>query len=140
MTRPPAPAAGGAQDEPEVLAAAAGALDVGAGHACGQVGRAGDVPPGDAVTEELHGGDGAADHVVGQAAPDDLDLGELGHGVSGVRSPRRRRDRGVGRSSRPAPSCAARMRTQACSAAFCSASFLVRPVPHRAARHPGRWP
>ena len=64
--------------------------------------------------------DGAADDVALEAVADDLDLGQLGHGVSSGT---------VGRSAvdaeRPQPPSS----PYAVSAAACSASFLERPTP-----------
>ena len=70
----------------------------------------------------------AADDVACQAAADDLDLGELRHrrgaGASGWS--RRRVDRARARGWAAG---ARRARSRRCSAACCSASFLLRPVP-----------
>ena len=59
--------------------------------AVGEVGGAGEVAADRARVQHLDVGDGAADDVAGEAAPDDLDLGQLGHGGRGSA---RRRGRG----------------------------------------------
>ena len=74
----------------------------------------GEVPAHGARVEHLDGGDGAAGDPALQAAPDDLDLGQLRHRSAPGRGPAGRR---VGLAARTG-AC------QAASAASCSASFL----------------
>jgi hypothetical protein len=69
------------QGQPQVLAAAAGRADAVALQAVGEVVGAGDVPAHGARVQDLGVGDGAVGDPALQAAPDDLDLGQLGHGI-----------------------------------------------------------
>ncbi len=66
--------------EPEVLAAAPGRRHVLVGELLLEVGDAGQVPTDGAGVEDADAFDGVADDVCGDAAADDLDLGQLGHG------------------------------------------------------------
>jgi hypothetical protein len=65
--------------QPEVFAASTGGQQHPIGEPIGQVGRSGDVTTGDARAAQLHLSDSAPGDVVGQSAPDDLDLRELRH-------------------------------------------------------------
>ena len=121
------------EGEPEVLPATRGRGD---GHVVqpgGEVVGTGVVAAGDARRPRDPGAsDVAADDVVGEAAADDLDLGQLRHGgrvrrLEPSASRLGARLAAVGRRRR-AP-CASRERCQASLAAFCSASFFERPGP-----------
>jgi len=96
---------------PEVLAATPDTDDRPLLEAVDEVGGARNVPPQRPDVVDGHAGDGVPDNMVGDAATDDLDLGEFGH----------RQALGV---SRPAL-----IWRHAISATICSASFLERPCP-----------
>ena len=102
--------------EPEVLAAAQGALEPATGQRGGEAGRAAQVAAYRTGVQDGDRLDGAADDVAGQAVADGLDLGQLGHG-----------SRGSGQSA--TSRMVATSSPYAVSAAACSASFLERPTP-----------
>ena len=67
------------EGEPQVFAPAVGAGDRSPGEAVLEVARTGHVTSRDPLPREDDALEGAATHVVGQAATDDLDLGQLRH-------------------------------------------------------------
>ena len=138
MPRWPSSASPLSSGEPEVLAAPPGAVDHG-----GRSERAAKSSAPGQVAAHRRGDAGrrprrsCADDVALQAGPDDLDLGQLGHGLGlavGCRCPAARaagrcqRARVPVRRLRVRPASSRRQR-QAASAACCSASFLERPMP-----------
>ncbi len=79
------------EGQPQVLAAAPGRLDAAPGQGVGEPRGAARVAAHGAGMEDVDPGDGGAEDVALEAGPDDLDLGELGHGTGpGVSSSRRR--------------------------------------------------
>jgi hypothetical protein len=72
----------GVEREPEVLAAAGHVEDRAAGQHGDEMRVAGQMAADRAGVVHLDGRDGPAGHPLGQALPDGLDLGQLGHGVS----------------------------------------------------------
>ena len=70
------------QRQPEILAAAARLGEGPPGQRGGEVVGARQVPTDRSRVQDLHRGDPAVGDPGGQTAPDDLDLGELGHQVS----------------------------------------------------------
>ena len=67
--------------------AAAGGVDAPADETGSEVRRTRQVPPDDTRAEELDAADATSGDVVGEAAADDLDLGQLGHDVEWGRNP-----------------------------------------------------
>ena len=109
----------GVQQQPQVFAAPIGSVDTRAQQPGGEVGGTGLVAAHRAGVVHPNRGDRLAHHVGLQAAAHHLDFGQLGH-LDGAGKPARR------------PSLVERVAVSASSAvaaAFCSASFLVRPTP-----------
>ena len=112
--RPAGRAVGLGHRQPQVLAAPVRGGERAAGQGGDEVVGALEVAADGARVVHLDRGDGAAGDPLLQAAADDLDLGQFGHGS------------GLGTASDSA--------RQAASAASCSAAFLVRPAPRAVAR------
>ena len=115
------------QGQPEVLAASPGGLDPASGEGQREALGTARVAADRARVEDVDPGDGPAEHVAGEARPDDLDLGELGHvGRLGRQSLAAAVAACTAGSSTPR---SAAISPYAVSAAACSASFLERPTP-----------
>src|SRR4029079_15744012 len=104
--------------QPQVLAATADLGDRAAVQAGGEIGVPGDVAAHGARVRDRDLDDRALQHVLGEASPDDLDLRQLRHQVPAA----------LEGAASFVSAC------QASSAAFCSASFLVRPTPEPRSR------
>jgi len=75
------------QREPQVLPAPDGRAEASPTQARCQVDGAARVPTHGAIAQHLDTGDRPVQYVVGETAPDGLDLGQLRHAPSGPRAP-----------------------------------------------------